>query len=86
MEQKTIYRTTNQEWVYAIYPTSWMDEEGVKIRTYGIAMLDKNGEWLKWADDITDDYRRLQRFCDLICREQAYPEHLMDLVEDFLTE
>ena len=51
---------------------------------YGISIIDKKK--VTAVEDISDDFRFVHYLFDLIVEEELYPEHLNDVVEDYLFE
>ena len=62
--------------------TAIMEEAGV-VEVYGIRIMGKYRT--AEVNDISADYNYVRRLFDLIVEEELYPEHLLDVVEDYLS-
>ncbi len=62
--------------------TAIMEEAGV-VEVYGIRIMGKYRT--AEVNDISADYHYVRRLFDLIVEEELYPEHLLDVVEDYLS-
>ena len=54
-----------------------------KSSVYGIRIIGGNTAYIP---DISNDYISVRNLFDLIVEEELYPEHLYDVVEDYLCE
>lgn len=54
-----------------------------KIQVYGISIC--SGRQSVSVKDISNDYTLVRYLFDLIVEEELYPEHLYDVVEDYLS-
>ena len=69
--------------IYTLSVSTEMIEDFGVVEVYGIRIMGKcqTAE----VDDISADYHYVRRLFDLIVEEELYPEHLLDVVEDYLS-
>ena len=69
--------------IYTLSVSTEMMEDFGMVEVYGIRIMGKcqTAE----VDDISADYHYVGRLFDLIVEEELYPEHLLDVVEDYLS-
>ena len=69
--------------IYTLSFSTEMIEDFGMVEVYGIRIMGKcqTAE----VDDISADYHYVRRLFDLIVEEELYPEHLLDVVEDYLS-
>jgi hypothetical protein len=53
-----------------------------KTTVYGIRII---GENIAYIPDISNDYISVRNLFNLIVEEELYPEHLYDVVKDYLS-
>ncbi|MBQ8135364.1 MAG: hypothetical protein IJ192_13320 [Clostridia bacterium] len=82
MKNNCLFLISNDEFDYRIFSSVVMIPDYGYATTYGISISGDNV--YECVEDITDEFDKLKTFCELLCKEKAYPEHLKDLVEDFL--
>ena len=61
------------------------DELGTCFTTYGIRVLSHDEE-LFLISDISTDFEKVRRLTELFTKYDLCPEHLNDLIEDFLAD
>jgi hypothetical protein len=62
------------------------EELGTCITTYGISVSCFHGEELFLIPDISTDLEKIRQLANLLTKYNLYPEHLNDLIEDFLAD
>ena len=69
--------------IYTLSVSTAVTEDFGTVEVYGIRIMGKcqTAE----VDDISADYHYVKRLFDLIVEEELYPEHLLDVVEDYLS-
>ena len=78
-----LFLISNDEFDYHIFSSEVFVEDYGYATTYGMTISGDNE--YESVEDVTDEFDRIKSFCELLCREKAYPVHLKDLVEDFLS-
>ena len=61
-----------------------LSEFTVKVTVYGISISDKFQK--AEVTDISDDFNFVRSLFDLMVEGELYPEHLENVVEDFLSD
>ncbi len=69
--------------IYTLSVSTAIIEETGAVEVYGIRIMGE-GRTAE-VDDISADYHYVRRLFDLIVEEELYPEHLWDVVEDYLS-
>ena len=69
--------------IYTLSVSTAIIEETGAVEVYGIRIMGE-GRTAE-VDDISVDYHYVRRLFDLIVEEELYPEHLFDVVEDYLS-
>ena len=69
--------------IYTLSVSTAIIEEVGAVEVYGIRIMGKYGT--AEVDDISVDYHYVRRLFDLLVEEELYPEHLLDVVEDYLS-
>lgn len=82
MDNKNLFTKTNGEYTYIMTKSTADIEDIGIISVYGITIL-SDSEYIS-ADDISCEYSKVKELFDLIVPEKLFPEHLYDVVEDFL--
>ena len=72
------------QFIYTLTSTIIKSEDFDPTIVYGISIHGKESRAI--IEDISDDYDSVLYLFDLIVEEELYPEHLTDVVEDFLSE
>lgn len=73
-----------RKYTYVLLKNKKTTEDIDNVTIYGIAIIGKNRNAV--AKDISDDFCFVHYLFDLIVEEELYPDHLFDVVEDFLIE
>ena len=69
--------------IYTLSVSTAIIEEVGNVKVYGIRIMGKYRT--AEVNDISADYHYVGRLFDLIVEEELYPEHLLDVVEDYLS-
>jgi len=69
--------------IYTLSVSTEMIEDFGMVEVYGIRIMGKYRT--AEVNDISADYHYVGRLFDLIVEEELYPEHLLDVVEDYLS-
>ena len=69
--------------IYTLSVSTAIIEEVGNVKVYGIRIMGKYRT--AEVNDISADYHYVRRLFDLIVEEELYPEHLLDVVEDYLS-
>ena len=69
--------------IYTLSVSTEMMEDFGMVEVYGIRIMGKYRT--AEVNDISADYHYVGRLFDLIVEEELYPEHLLDVVEDYLS-
>lgn len=69
---------------YSLFTSTVEYTDHGAISVYGISIEDDNHR--SEIKDISDDFDFVCMLFDMIVEEELYPEHLMDVVEDFLSD
>lgn len=69
--------------IYTLSVSTAIIEEVGNVKVYGIRIMGKYRT--AEVNDISVDYHYVRRLFDLIVEEELYPEHLLDVVEDYLS-
>ena len=69
--------------IYTLSVSTAIIEEVGAVEVYGIRIMGKYRT--AEVSDISADYHYVGRLFDLIVEEELYPEHLLDVVEDYLS-
>ena len=89
MSQSTTQSQTHEEerrFQYRPVPQTVFSEElGSYIETYGIC-AQRLGVELLLISDVSTDLEKVQRLADILTANDLYPEHLLDVIEDFLAD
>ena len=82
---KMIVSKTNSPFSYILTRSEISDKSiGCEYEyVYGISVSDS--ENMISVEDISPDYTAVKNLFELIYEEQLYPEHLYDVIEDFLS-
>ncbi len=75
---------SNGQFTYYLTSSIAVSEDFGTAIVYGISIREKNK--ISAVEDISDDFEFVRSLFDLIVEEKLYPEHLMDVTEDFLSE
>ena len=69
--------------IYTLSVSTAVTEDFGTVEVYGIRIMGKcqTAE----IDDISEDYHYVKKLFDLMVEETLYPEHLLDVVEDYLS-
>ena len=72
----------NGEFTYALTTCvkSSQEHEDVAVYSFSITYEGKTTS----AEAVTNDHEAVKKLFDLIVEEQLYPEHLNDVIEDFI--
>lgn len=73
----------NRQYTYVLSDSALRSEEFGVRTMYGISIIG-DSETVS-IEDISDDFCFVSHLFDLIVEEELYPEHLHDVVEDFLS-
>lgn len=73
----------NGKHTYVLSASTISSEDSGPLTMYGITIIGDNETFS--AEDISDDYSFVRHLFDLIVEEELYPEHLYDVVEDYLS-
>ena len=71
-------------YTYVLSKTAIMSEKPETVIVYGISIIGK--EQRASIDDISDNYSFVKCLFDLLVDEELYPEHLYDVVDDYLSD
>ena len=69
--------------IYTLSVSTAIIEEVGAVEVYGIRIMGKYRT--AEVNDISADYHYVGRLFDLIVEEELYQEHLLDVVEDYLS-
>ena len=69
--------------IYTLSASTAIIEEVGAVEVYGIQIRGESRQ--AEVKDISEDYHYVRRLFDLIVEEELYPEHLLDVVEDYLS-
>ena len=72
------------KYTYVLSKSEILSEDFGIATVYGISILNKKEKTA--IKDISDDFGFVKQLFDLIVEEELYPEHLNDVVEDYLFE
>lgn len=72
------------EYAYILSQSTVMSEDFGKVQVYGISIIGKDSK--SAVEDISDDFNAVYGLFDLIANGELCPEHLENVVEDFLTD
>ena len=73
-----------ENFTYSLFSSTIRSTDYGAITVYGISIEDDNHR--SEVKDISDDYDFVCMLFDMIVEEELYPEHLMDVVEDYLSD
>ena len=68
-----------------VLQTVFSEELGSYIETYGIC-AQRLGIELVLIPDVSTDLEKVKRLADILTANDLYPEHLYDVIEDFLAD
>lgn len=71
------------EYTYVLSQSTIVSEDFGAAAVYGISIIGKRQTI--HIEDVSDDFRSVRHLFNLIVADQLYPEHLHDVVEDFLS-
>lgn len=71
------------KYIYGLSETKITTEEFGKVVTYGIIITGENNS--ACVKDISNSFNFVYNLFELIVEEELYPEHLQDVVEDYLS-
>lgn len=74
---------TTGNYIYALFNTIIELENYAITEVYGITISEGNN--VVTVEDISDDYDFALKLFDMIVEGELYPEHLKDVVEDYLS-
>lgn len=80
---KIIASETNSSVSYNMMRSELKDKDIGEEYVYGISISDDQN--MVAVEDISCDYIAVKKLFELMIEEQLYPEHLYDVVEDFLS-
>ena len=72
------------EHIYQLSESVVNSEDSGMIKVYGISIIGKDQK--AEITDISDNFHFVSSLFELIADEELYPEHLYDVVEDFLSD
>lgn len=78
---RSVYQTGG--YTYVLSKSIICTEDFGTTAVYGISIF--GDEQQASVKDISDDYNYVYRLFELIIEEELYPEHLRDVVEDYLS-
>lgn len=84
MNSRIIQSAVNGECTYELMESELLLENSVKHKVYGIGI--HNADRGDFIEDISDDKEAIRKLFTLMVEEQLYPEHLLDVAEDFVNE
>lgn len=67
---------------YELTMTYFLDDDNIRHKVYGISIRDS--ELFEHIEDISDHLKEVEKLFDLMAEEQLYPEHLLDVAEDYV--
>lgn len=75
------------DFAYTLTSSTVSSEDISDISVYGISIVSlKDKNYNAAIEDISDDFLYVYRLFGLIAAEELYPEHLMSVVEDYLSD
>lgn len=74
----------NEDYIYTLSESTIHSEDFGAVKVYGISIMGENQK--AEVTDISDNFRFVSNLFELIVEEELYPEHLQDVVEDFLSD
>lgn len=74
---------TTENYVYTLFDTTRESEDFAVTKVYGITITEGNNGVT--VEDISDDYDFVLKLFDMIVEGELCPEHLRDVVEDYLS-
>ena len=77
-------KINSEDFGYVLAKNKINSEDFGTAVVYGISIIDKKK--VTAVENISDDFCFVHYLFDLIVEEELYPEHLYDVVEDFLSE
>ena len=84
MKNKIIRSEVSGECTYDLTESELMLDNSVMHKVYGIRI--GNAQRNDYIEDISDDRDAIAKLFALMVEEQLYPEHLLDVAEDFVNE
>lgn len=72
------------EYAYILSQSTVISEDFGKVQMYGISIIGKDSK--SAVEDISDDFNAVYGLFDLIVNGELCPEHLENVVEDFLSD
>lgn len=69
--------------IYALLTSVIESEDFAPTLVYGIRIMNENQK--SEVLDISDNFDSVSSLFDLIVEEELYPEHLLDVAEDYLS-
>lgn len=73
----------SNEYVYVLSENCFEHEEYGTVRGFGITIIGKTERVT--AEDISDNFQFVNDLFDVIVEEKLYPEHLLEVIEDYLS-
>lgn len=70
---------------YRVFVQSMYDRCCGFYETYGISLFD-NGEMIRIIRDVSVEREKVEHLIDQLNSEQLEPQHLNQVIEDFLTD
>ncbi len=70
--------------IYTMLESTVISEDFDTVTVYGISIADESQK--AEVTDISDNFNFVYGLFDLIVEEELYPEHLQNVVEDFLSD
>ena len=71
--------------IYHIFPSRCRTADGIRYTGWGIEGAGEGGERLR-VEDVTEDRRFAELLAAVLNRERAEPEHVYDVISDFLSD
>ena len=72
------------EYAYILSQSTVISEDFDSVQMYGISIIGKDSK--SAVEDISDDFDSVYSLFDLIVNGELCPEHLENVVEDFLSD
>ena len=75
------------DFAYTLTSSTIRTEDKSNISVYGISVISlKDKQYHAAVEDISDDFMYVYKLFGLIVAEELYPEHLISVVEDALSD
>ncbi len=81
---QTLSKVQELHYTYVTVKESFKNEE-TEYASYGISVLDGDKE-ISRVSDISTDFEEVSKLATLCTEQELAPEHLGDVIEDFLAE